>query len=413
MRLTPWLLVLGLIAASHADAETIFGVTTTNDLVRFDSATTSTLLATVPITGLQPGEQVVAIDFRPRTGQLYGLVVNGPAGRLVVIHPGLGTLTQIGSLFTVAGTFFGFDFNPTNDRLRVVSEADINLLINPDTGAVTVQVPVNPGNPNVVAVAYSNNQAGAVSTTLYGVESGVSDALVIINPPASGTLTPVGPLGTSLTNLVGFDISPSGTAYLAATVGDPAQFYTVNLTTGAATQTGAFPVGVLIRGIAVPTPPRILVTGAGPGGGPHVEVFDPAGISLFSFFPFPAAFTGGAHVAACDVNGDGFPDLVTGAGAGGGPHVRVFDGLTGQQLAGPLGSFFAFPAAFTGGVFVGCADLDGDGKGDVIVAAGPGGGPHVRVLSGATGLDLPAPIGSFFPYNPAFTGGVFVGASGP
>jgi hypothetical protein len=196
-------------------------------------------------------------------------------------------------------------------------------------------------------------------------------------------------------------------------VSPPSQFYTVNLTTGAATQTGTFPVDVLIRGISAPTAQRRLVTGAGPGGGPHVQVFDGRGALLLSFFAFAPAFTGGAHTASCDVNGDGFPDVVVGAGAGGGPHVRVFDGLTGQQLAGPLGSFFAFPVGFTGGVFVGCADLDGDGRGDVVVAAGPGGGPHVRVLSGATGAELPVSLGSFFPYSPAFTGGVFVGASSP
>jgi subtilisin-like proprotein convertase family protein len=155
-----------------------------------------------------------------------------------------------------------------------------------------------------------------------------------------------------------------------------------------------------------------LVVGAGPGGGPHVEVLSGAtGAPLRSFFAYAPSFTGGVHVATCDFNGDGIPDIVTGAGAGGGPHVRVFDGATGTPLAGPLGGgFFAYAPAFTGGAFVACADMNNDGVPDIIVGPGPGGGPHVRVFDGRTGLPLAGLLGGgLFPYPLNFTGGVFVG----
>jgi glucose/arabinose dehydrogenase len=147
-----------------------------------------------------------------------------------------------------------------------------------------------------------------------------------------------------------------------------------------------------------------LVVGAGPGGGPHVQVFsgaDPA-VVLASFFAFAPAFTGGVFVAAGDVNGDLFADLIVGAGAGGGPHVRVFSGANLTELH----SFFAFAPGFTGGVRVAAGDVNGDGRADIVVGPGPGGAPHVRVFSGT---DL-AELRSFFAFSPAFAGGVFVAA---
>jgi hypothetical protein len=71
-------------------------------------------------------------------------------------------------------------------------------------------------------------------------------------------------------------------------------------------------------------------------------------------------------------------------------------------------SFFAYAGGFTGGVVVAVADVDGDGRADVITGTGPGGGPHVRVFDGTTGAPLTGPLASFFPYDPGFTGGAFV-----
>ncbi len=146
-----------------------------------------------------------------------------------------------------------------------------------------------------------------------------------------------------------------------------------------------------------------VVTGPGFGGLPVVRVFDGlTGQQNASFFAYGPRFRGGVRVAVGDVNRDGVPDIITGAGPGGPPVVRVFDGLTGQELF----DFFAFDPSFRGGVFVGAGDINGDGFADIITGAGPGGGPHVKVFDG-TNLKL---ISSFFAYNPNFMGGVFVAA---
>ncbi|MFL5338557.1 MAG: FG-GAP-like repeat-containing protein [Gemmataceae bacterium] len=145
----------------------------------------------------------------------------------------------------------------------------------------------------------------------------------------------------------------------------------------------------------------LVVVGADAGGAPIIHVFDAAcGNELFEGLVFGADFTGGVRTAVGDVNGDGIPDIIVAAGPGGGPHVEVFNGATGNILL----SFFAFDAGFTGGVNVASADVNGDGFADIIVAAGPGGGPHIKVISGKTGAELQ----SFFAYAPNFTGGVNV-----
>jgi hypothetical protein len=225
----------------------------------------------------------------------------------------------------------------------------------------------------------------------------------------------VGALGVDTDGgAAGFDIAPgTGRAFAALTVGVTSGLYTISLATGQATLVGTIGGGTNVRDLAVLAFQRTLVVGAGAGGGPHVIAFDAVtGTPKFGAFAFPAGFTGGVRVATCDVNGDGVPDIVAGAGPGGGPHVRVLDGVTGAQPPGAIGSFFAFGPGFTGGVFVGCLDLNYDGKADVVVGAGPGGGPHVRVFDGATGLDITGtPLGGFFPFPPAFTGGVFVGGN--
>jgi hypothetical protein len=147
-----------------------------------------------------------------------------------------------------------------------------------------------------------------------------------------------------------------------------------------------------------------IITGAGPGGGPHVKVFDAAtGAEVRSFFAYDPGLRAGVFVAAGDVTGDGIADLVTGPGPGGAPHVRVFDGATLAEVQG----FFAYDPGLPGGVRVGAAYANPDGRADIVTGAGPGGAPHVRVFDGGTLAEL---VG-FFAYDPAVLGGVFVGGS--
>lgn len=243
---------------------TVFGVTTANALVRFDSATPGTLIDSAAITGLQPGENVLGIDFRPANGQLYAL---GSSSRLYTIDfasaPGVATATQVGTAgaFTLSGTEFGFDFNPIVDRIRVVSDTNQDLRLNPNDGTLSAtDTPLAyagadtnaAADPNVVGSAYTNNSNLATTTTLYGIDSSL-DVLVTQNPPNAGTLNTVGALGVNAVGPVGFDIHANGIAFATiSTDGVSSRLYTLSLVTGAATLVGSVgAVPTLLRGMAV------------------------------------------------------------------------------------------------------------------------------------------------------------------
>jgi hypothetical protein len=171
--------------------------------------------------------------------------------------------------------------------------------------------------------------------------------------------------------------------------------YAVNFTGGVRVAMGD------VNGDGIPD----IITAPGPGGGPDIRVFDGStGALIREFMAYAPTFTGGVFVAVADVNGDGFGDIITGAGAGGGPEVKVFSGKDGSVLA----DFFAYDSAFTGGVQVAGGDTNGDGFADIITAAGPGGGPHVKVYSGANPSVV---LQSFFAFDPNFHGGVNLGVA--
>jgi len=127
-----------------------------------------------------------------------------------------------------------------------------------------------------------------------------------------------------------------------------------------------------------------------------------SGAQLAAFFPFGTSYLGGVRVAVGDVNGDSVPDVIVGAGPGAAPHVKVFDGRTFQEIA----SFFGYDAGFHGGIFVAAGDVNGDGKADIITGADAGApGGHVKVFDAVTRAE----VRSFFAY-PGFAGGVRVAA---
>jgi hypothetical protein len=166
---------------------------------------------------------------------------------------------------------------------------------------------------------------------------------------------------------------------------------------------GATALGVnfgFARAVAPST--RLFAVGAGVGGGPHVKAYRMDGTVAFEFFAYAAGFFGGVAVASGDVTGDGIDDVVTVPASGGGPHVKIYSGADGRLVR----EFFAY-SGFFGGLSVALGDVDADGKLDVITAPATVGGPHVKVFGGADGRLL----NEFFAYDGRFTNGMTLAAA--
>lgn len=266
--------------AVAANAESIVGLTTQNSLVRFDSSAPGVILGTTNITGLQPNEVLLGIDRRPRMdafdntqGRVFAI---GSGNNLYRVNTNTGVATRVAmpgaTPFTLNGVEFGFDFNPTVDRIRAVSNADQNLRLNPLTGGLaatdgtlkfkdSAPADVNVGaNPNIVASAYTNNFDGATSTVLFGIDSDLN-ILVTQSPPNDGILNTVGALSFDTTHLTGFDISgATGIAYASLTApGDVrSQLALINLSSGAATTMGTIGGLAALRDITVVPEPASM-----------------------------------------------------------------------------------------------------------------------------------------------------------
>lgn len=150
-----------------------------------------------------------------------------------------------------------------------------------------------------------------------------------------------------------------------------------------------------------------VVTGADAGGGPHVRVFSADGSpSGGGFFAYPGGFLGGVRVAVCDVDASSPGDeIIVAPGRGGGPNVKVFAGDAQGVNAAPLYSFWAYSTGWLGGVNLACGDVSGDGRAEIVTGVGPGGGPNARVFAANGTL-----LSSFWAYDPGFVGGVTVAA---
>ena len=253
----------GPVSAAHLTP--LVGLTVDDRLVRFTPSTACEPTPAVRVSGLQPGESLLAIDERPATGQLYGL---GSSSRVYVVDAATGVATQVGSgPFSplLSGSAFGFDFNPTVDRIRIVSDTGQNLRAHPETGAVVSQDAtlrfaagdVHAGaQPGIVGAAYTNPDVDPLTGTVLYDLSGSLDLLATQAPPNDGILNRVG--GTVRTNaLTGFDIAPSGAAFVVtkSVAGGggcgPSTLSQVDLTTGATTMTWSVGTPTPLRGLAV------------------------------------------------------------------------------------------------------------------------------------------------------------------
>lgn len=244
-----------------------YALTNSNELVKYASGNPLSELSSVNIAGLVgSSEKILAIDFRPATGQLYGV---SNESRLYVINQNSGVASAVSAtpfVPAINGTQVGLDFNPTVDRIRLVTNTDQNLRLNPETGTVAAtDGSINPAGSTVTAVAYTNSVAGATTTTLYDIDV-ETDMLYIQNPPNAGTLVPVGSLGLQAAGEAGFDISADNSIAIAAifgrgfVAGEPEtsngnkyRFYYIDLATGAATNAGSS--SRVITGLAIPTNP--------------------------------------------------------------------------------------------------------------------------------------------------------------
>ena len=299
-----------LAVAGVAEAgPTAVVLTGDNRLARFDTDTPGTSEGSVAVSGLDADESLLGIDFRPAApDQLFGL---SSFGQLYRINAVSGSATKVGPALDagtvpLGGGSYGVDFNPTVDRIRVVSDVGENLRLNPDTGEATVDAVLafaaaddddNAGEPaGVTAVAYSNSDTdAATATTLYGIDSSFG-VLVTVDPPNEGTLNTVGSTGQDdLPHFTGFDILGADQAFAVTTAEDafgslPAlssRLFSIDLGTGLASELGVLGDGSLdVHGFALTSADL-----GGGGGGPTPIPLPPAAFA----FPLLAAFAGYFH----------------------------------------------------------------------------------------------------------------------
>jgi len=242
--------------------EQVFVTTELNRLIEFNSESPETDTAQTLITGLGLGETVAGLDFRPATGELYAI---SSEDQVFTIDPDTGRATRVSSAEgpELEGELVGFDFNPTVDRIRVDTDADENLRLEPESGTVSAEdgrlayAPGDPGAAESVTVtdaAYTENFASVMGTPtqLFVLDTG-RDALALQNPPNEGVLTTVGDLGVDAEGPGGFDVSQSGRAFAALTIDGTPTFGTVDLTGGAFTTIGEIDAMEGITAMAVET----------------------------------------------------------------------------------------------------------------------------------------------------------------
>lgn len=263
--------------------EMMFAVTASNQLISFNAGQPQKILSKKPLSGLGANEEIAGIDYRVAKGVLFALGKIGTEGRLYTIDTATGKATQVGNgAFGIAleGDEFGFDFNPTVDRIRLVSNTGLNARIHPDTGAIVDSNPTAPGiqtdgrlayangdvnadkTPSIMAAGYTYNKKDEKITTNFAID-GKLDVLVRqgsvegttpVVSPNTGQLYTVGKIGAGAAVRVSFDISDvSNAAFGAFTAAGEkrSRLYLIDLATGAGTFYGTIGSGEVIRGMAI------------------------------------------------------------------------------------------------------------------------------------------------------------------
>jgi hypothetical protein len=256
--------------------ETIHAVTPSNQLLSFNAGQPQKILSKRALTGLRDGDRLLGIDYRVAKGQLFGL---GRSGQLYRIDATSGAATPVGTPVALpSGSEFGVDFNPTVDRIRVVSDQGFNLRLHPDTGAVVDADPAQPGAqfdgrlaydagdrlagqpPRIVSAGYTYNKDNEKITTNYAldgaggmlVRQGTKEGVAPVVSPNTGRLYSVGALGTGPFAQASFDISDvSNAAYAGITEVARTRWYRIDLASGKASFIGTVGGGEPITGSAI------------------------------------------------------------------------------------------------------------------------------------------------------------------
>ena len=265
MKVLPLFLAAGVLSPWASQAVLLYGLTSSNGLIRFDSATPGAVTTIGSIS--QPG--IVDIDFYPVNGVLYGSTSSGSLYRISTTN-GAATLAASPSI-AISG-LTDIDFNPSADRLRIFAAGDQNYRMAPDVftsnatapGTTILDGTFSDTLVTLVGSAYSNNFDGvnAALTSLYSIDSVSNDLYLHSVGPQFNTITSLGDLGFDVGLNVGFDIDQSGSAYVT----NDQSLYALNLANGATSLIGT--VGgqglVSIAAVAVPetsTVSVLLLTG--------------------------------------------------------------------------------------------------------------------------------------------------------
>jgi len=338
-----------------------------------------------------------------------------------------GTPTTNGTFtFTVMATDAASCTGSATYSLQVSPSTNV-IVVGPDAGVPGVVRHFEPNGTQVNAAEYapfSMSWTGGVRVARADFTAdGVSDTIVAAGPGGApliqvydgvsqkllGSAMAFEPSYTGGVNVAAGDIDGDGVPdIIAATSTGQARVRVFNGRTAAVMFDVVLAAPGTVNGLQVASGDfnadgrSDVIIGAGPGVEPRVRVYDAAtGTILHDFLAYAAGFRGGVFVAAGDLNGDGRADIITGAGAGGGPHVKAFNGVSGAVIR----DFFPFDLAFSGGVRVASADLNGDGRAEIVAGAGPGGSPEVKVFHGVTNIE----VSSFLAYPSVVTSGVYVG----
>jgi hypothetical protein len=256
------LMVMGSQAASAQSGSLVYGLNDAGELIGFDPANPAQVETRVAVGGDASGDAILGMDFRPETDELYAA---GASSTIYTIDPASGAATAEGTTDpAIEGSVIGFDFNPTADAIRVVTDAGQNLRLtdlDEEIGTtVDGELAFDDGDENAgaqpaaVGAGYTNNVPDAEDTMLFDIDLATGSLLQQDANP--GILSTIGPLGVEFTSNVGFDIAaPNDDAYavLQPGEGQPSSLYEIDLDSGAATEIGAIGAGEVVGGFAIPT----------------------------------------------------------------------------------------------------------------------------------------------------------------